>query len=105
MYRLAALVVVVLLPAVALGQQAGGYSAGPAEAPAYEPAAGSPSPEWTQDRTFPGTRFWKLDPGRIEAELWWNLRAPRGQDAFHLVKAELEIGLTNRIQLDLYENI
>ena len=55
--------------------------------------------------TFPGTRFWKLDSGRYEVETWWRLRKPRGEKEYHIFQAELELGLTPRIQLDLYENL
>jgi hypothetical protein len=114
---------------VALAQQAGGYSAGPGllseakprndttapqppvvQAPTPTPANEyetivRPSPEWSQDRMFPGTRFWKLDPGRYELEAWWRVRKPRSGDGYHLMQLELELGLTPRIQLDLYENL
>jgi hypothetical protein len=100
----------------ALGQQAGGYSAGPGletEPPkaappqgVYETVVTPPvSPEWTQDRTFPGTRFWKLDAGRYEVETWWRHRDPRHEKAYDIFQAELEIGLSPRIQLDIYENL
>jgi hypothetical protein len=83
--------------------------AAPSDAPAptrstgYETVVQS-SPTWTQDRTFPGTRFWKLDPGSYELEVWWRVRKPRDEDAFHILQAEVEIGLTPRLQLDIYEN-
>jgi hypothetical protein len=54
---------------------------------------------------FPGTRFWKLDPGRYEVEQWWRLRKPRGGDAFHILQTEVELGLSPRLQLDIYENL
>ena len=65
---------------------------------------GTPSPEWTQDRNFPGTRFWVLDPGRIELEAWYRgkIRDDSGPD--HLYQVEAEIGVYPRIQLDVYEN-
>ena len=52
--------------AIAHAQEAGGYTAGPGESsPTYQSTIVGPSPTWTQDRTFPGTRFWKLDPGAV----------------------------------------
>src|SRR5262245_61980549 len=84
-----------LAPAVAAAQGS----------PSYETTVERRSPEFTQDRTFGATRFWKLDEGVYEAEVWWRLRDPRGPGHYHLVQAELEIGLSPRIQLDLYENL
>ena len=93
-----------LLTVPAAAQETGGFSAGPGERPSdYGAGVEGVSPTWTQDRTFPGTRFWKLDAGSYEVETWWNLRKNRDEDPFHLLQAELEIGLTPRIQLDLYE--
>ena len=89
----------------AAAQTADGFSAGPGLDEGEAPDAGGPAPEWTQDRTFPGTRFWKLDAGRYEFEQWWRLRKGRDVDAYHILQTELAIGLTPRIQLDLYENL
>lgn len=92
----------------AIAQQAGGLSAGPSEGSTnYETRVLSftPSPEVTQSRIFAGARFWRLDPGEYEVELWGRLRHQRdGSDEF-LYQAEIEIGLTPHIQLDLYENL
>lgn len=86
-------------------QTAGGYSVGPGLGDdSGEPGPVGPSPEATQDRTFPGTRFWKLDKGRHEFEIWWQVRDPRSDPAYSIVQLEYEVGLTDRIQLDLYEN-
>src|SRR4051812_27801877 len=95
-----------LSAAAAHAQDAGGYSAGPGK-DAGEPDDGPavPSPTWTQDRTFPGTRFWKLDKGRYEVEQWWRLRKPRDGEAYHILQTELEFGLTDRVQFDFYENL
>ncbi len=90
----------------ALAQQAGGYSAGPAEETSYRTIVQSyrESPPPTQDRLFAGTRFWRLDPGRYEVETWWESQVPRdGSGTAHILQAEIEIGLTPHIQLDLYE--
>jgi hypothetical protein len=100
------LVSLLLAPTPAHAQSAGGDSVGPgATPPPSDLGAGEPSPTWTQDRTFPATRFWKLDAGTYEVEAWWRLRKKRDQDPIHLIQLELEIGLTDRIQLDLYENL
>lgn len=95
------------LSSAAVAQTAGGYSAGPGRDSGEPGGDGTftPSPEWTQDRTFPGTRFWKLDPGRYEVEQWWRFRKPRGEAGYHILQTELEFGLTPRIQFDLYENL
>ena len=73
---------------------------------------GGPSSEASQDRTFPGTRFWKLDKGKMEFELWWRRRELERKetdasfgDGFNIVQLEFEIGITDRIQLDIYENL
>ncbi|MCA9679188.1 MAG: hypothetical protein H6708_21615 [Kofleriaceae bacterium] len=91
-------------PRLAAAQQTDGYSAGPGH-DAGETGPFTPSPEWTQDRTFPGTRFWKLDPGRYEVEQWWRTRVPRTGESYHILQTELEFGLTPRVQFDLYENL
>jgi hypothetical protein len=77
----------------------------PATSPDYRTDVHGPSPEWTQDRTFPGTRFWKLDAGAQELEAWWRIRAPRHEDTYHIYQLEYEVGLSPRVQLDLYENL
>jgi len=113
-----ALALLALSPCLAFAQEAGGFFAGPGLPPPTAVEATKPapvhyetvvqstaSPDWTEDRMFPGTRFWKLDPGRYEFETWWRLRKPRHADAYHILQAEVEIGLTPRLQLDLYENL
>jgi hypothetical protein len=99
---------VILVPAFAHAQSVGGQDVGPGN-DAGEPGTLGPSPTWTQDRTFPGTRFWKLDKGRYEVEQWWRLRAPARSDSggasYHVLQTELEIGITDRVQLDIYENL
>src|SRR5262245_29290347 len=94
-------------------QQASGSSAGPGlgqaiprpqTPPQYETVVQA-SPEWSQDRNFAGTRFWKLDQGRFAVEQWWRLRVPRDGEAYHILQTEVEIGLTPRVQLDIYENL
>jgi hypothetical protein len=67
-----------------------------------------PSPQWTQDRNFTSTRFWLLDPGRFEAQVWWRTRVfddHKANPTEQLYQAEIEIGLAPHLQLDLYENL
>ncbi len=93
-------------PFSASAQEAGGYSAGPSEEPNYRTVVQSykESPPATQDRLFAGTRFWRLDPGRYEVETWWESQVAKdGSGTSHLLQAEIEIGLTPHIQIDLYE--
>ncbi len=73
---------------------------------------GGPSTEASQDRTFPGTRFWKLDKGKMEFEIWWRRRELERKetdasfgDGFNIVQVEFEVGITDRIQIDIYENL
>lgn len=69
-----------------------------------------PSPAWTQDRSFTSTRFWLLDPGNYEAQVWFRTRAfpelggVRAAPEF-LFQAEVEIGVVPHLQIDLYENL
>jgi hypothetical protein len=111
---------VALTAAPARGQVAGGYSAVQPAAPASQPAAPesqpaapasqpgrfetvlTASPMWSQDRNFLGVRFWKLDPHHYELELWYKGYYPPPDS--HTLSLELEMGLTRRLQLDVYEN-
>ena len=66
------------------------------------------SPGFSQDRDFPGTRFWRLDPGNYEVEQWWTGQelSPKlggGQDNFY--QTEIEAGVVPHIQMDLYLNL
>ena len=104
-----ALVATLALGSTALAQEAGGYSAGPGlGAPDYQTTVNAPrpvkSPVYTQDRVFGVSRFWKLDPGRYELEVWWDERFNRDAPNEALLKFEIEIGLTPHIQLDIYQN-
>ncbi len=104
-----ALLCTLALTTSALAQEAGGYSAGPGlGAPDYQTTINAPrlkSPIATQDRVFAASRFWKLDPGRYEVEVWWDEKFYRNDEpSFSLLKLEIEIGLTRHIQLDLYQN-
>ncbi len=103
-----ALVVAIALGAPTLAQEAGGYSAGPGlGSPDYQTTVNAPrlkSPTYTQGRLFGSTRFWKLDPGRYEVEVWWDEKFKRDEPNESLLKLEIEIGLTPHIQLDIYQN-
>ena len=102
--KLAIPVLLCVLSSVAAAQTVGGDSLGPSlDTGEYDEDA--PSPEYTQDRTFGGTRFWKIDAGRYEVQQWWRLRKSRDEDAYHIFQTEIEIGLTKRVQLDIYENL
>jgi len=107
--KLAHLILLIALASgSALAQEAGGYSAGPTSPPPYQATvtAFKDSPPTTQDRLFAGTRFWRIDPGHYEVQTWWRMRRLRdGKGSEHLFQAEIEIGLTPHIQLDLYENL
>lgn len=74
--------------------------------PSYEATVHDdrPSPEKTQTRQFTGTRFWLLDPGRYEVEVWWDAKHKRDGSLEGLLQAEVEIGLAPHLQLDLYQN-
>ena len=90
------------------GQEAGGYSVGPGKETTYQTVVEGykPSPQPTQDRLFAGTRLWRLDAGRFEVEQWWRARQHRdGTGSEHLFQTEIEIGLTDHIQIDIYENL
>ncbi|HZJ53659.1 MAG TPA: hypothetical protein VFD38_05925 [Myxococcaceae bacterium] len=62
------------------------------------------SPAYTQDRVFGASRFWKLDPGRYEVEIWWDEKFKRDEPNESVLKLEIEIGLTPHLQLDIYQN-
>jgi len=97
--------VLATLLALVLRQTAGGYGVEPAKGPETTVHAARESPEETQDRLFVGARFWRLDPGRVEVETWWTQEAGRNASSVALLQAEVEIGLTPHLQLDLYQNL
>ena len=103
-----ALLATLALASSALAQEAGGYSAGPGlGSPDYQTTVNAPrvkSPAYTQDRVFGATRFWKLDPGRYEVEVWWDEKFQKDEPNFSVLKLEIEIGLTPHIQIDIYQN-
>jgi len=68
---------------------------------------GPRSPSWTQSRTFTGTRFWRLDPGQQEFELWYSARLKKDGDPEvnrHLWQAEYMVSLIRGLQFDVYFN-
>jgi hypothetical protein len=60
-------------------------------------------PEWTTARVFGASRIYVLPTGRVEFVHFW---APEFSDhtVSHTFREEVEIGLPNRLQLDLYQN-
>ncbi len=104
--KLALALVLMSSTAYADGPSAGGFSAGGGLGGVDQgEGGGGPSPEHTQDRTFGATRFWKLDEGAMQGEVWWRFRDPRGADNhYNILQLEYEVGLTDRVQLDLYGN-
>lgn len=89
---------------LAAAEQPTGMPEGPA--PERYEIVGKRSPEFTQDRTLPGTRFWLLDPGNKEVQFWYRPKVDRGaHDTSHLLQAEIEIGVLPHLQLDLYQNV
>ncbi|MBI3726386.1 hypothetical protein HY251_20870 [bacterium] len=71
-----------------------------------------PSPEWTQDRGWPATRFWRLDHGAFEVEVWYQAKVHRpraggkgSNGTEHFWQGEIEVGILPGIQLDVYENL
>jgi hypothetical protein len=86
--------------------EAGGFSAGPSKAPAsdYRTTVHGKSPDFTQDRVFAGSRFWRLDPGNFEVEVWVDDKFQDKNINEGLLQAEIEIGIAPHLQLDLYQN-
>ncbi|MFT3683906.1 MAG: hypothetical protein QM783_03080 [Phycisphaerales bacterium] len=62
-------------------------------------------PRWTADRRFPTTRVYVIPEGKVEVEAWARAtmkRADQGGETEWRFLQEVEIGLPNRFQLDLY---
>jgi hypothetical protein len=59
-------------------------------------------PRWTAERLFPTTRIYVLPEGAIHGEYWMRVDEPRHGDTRIRDYYELEFGLPNRFQLDLY---
>ena len=82
--------------------------AAPPPAPGTYRSAVHASPTWTQDRSFTSTRFWLMDPGQYEVQVWWRQRYfdhSTGAPNEHLFQAEVEIGVAPHLQIDIYENM
>ena len=59
-------------------------------------------PRWTAARRFPATRIYVIPEGMFEFEYWGRIEKPRKGHATHETQYEVEIGLPDRFQLDLY---
>ena len=60
-------------------------------------------PEWTEHRRFTTTRvFIQKEPWEIGLEQWYRVRHYRDGTTKNLFIEELEIGLPNRMQVDIY---
>jgi hypothetical protein len=60
-------------------------------------------PRWTARRRFTETRAYVIPEGNFELEYWSIIEVPRdGSDTKTETKYEAEIGLPNRLQLDIY---
>jgi hypothetical protein len=74
----------------------------------YQAVVLARSPEWTQDRSFISTRFWRLDPGNFEVQTWFRTRVfddPKANPTEFLLQQEIEMGVAPHLQIDLYENL
>ena len=59
-------------------------------------------PRWTARRLFPTTRIYVIPPGQFQFEHWTRVKTPRDGPTTVETIYEVEIGLPNRFQLDLY---
>lgn len=59
-------------------------------------------PRWTATRRFPNTRVYVIPEGKIEAELWFIPRFLKSGETNGRYLAEIEYGLPNRFQIDVY---
>jgi hypothetical protein len=59
-------------------------------------------PRWTATRRFPNTRVYVVPEGKIEGELWFIPRFLHSGETNGRYLAELEYGLPNRFQVDVY---
>ena len=90
---------------IAQAQSAGGYSIDPSkEAADYHTTVTDESPDYTQDRNAAGSRYWRLDTGRYQAEVWWKTKYKRSGSQSGLLQAEIEMGIAPHLQLDIYQN-
>jgi hypothetical protein len=62
-------------------------------------------PAWVRNRRFSTTRIYiQQDPGEVGVEQWYRLRTYDGGRVTQRSQSEVEVGLPNRMQLDIYEN-
>ncbi len=106
----AALLLLLCRPALAQRDAPPEPVAVPAKPPYKSTVYAHPSPEWTQDRSFTSTRFWRMDPGNFEVQAWLRTRIGHAVDgkrglATVLWQHEVEIGVAPHLQIDLYENL
>ena len=59
-------------------------------------------PRWTARRLFPATRIYVVPAGQIEFEHWTRVKVPETGKSTVETQYEIEIGLPNRFQIDLY---
>lgn len=63
-------------------------------------------PEWVRQRRFSTTRVYvQKDPWEMGIEEWYRVRFYDGGRVTQRSQTEFEMGLPNRMQLDIYENI
>jgi hypothetical protein len=69
------------------------------------PVGDSGRPDWTSRRKFSTTRVYlqKEDFGEVGIEQWVRIKTPRNGKTSYLFIEELEVGLGNRMQLDIYK--
>lgn len=105
--------VVLALTGVASAQQESAAAAMPQPEPRRGPIEVTvrgdqpKSPVFSQGRPWAATRFWVLDPGEQEAEVWYSSRINHNGvkgDSPHLLQVEYMAGVTPRVQLDVYFN-
>ena len=62
-------------------------------------------PRWTAQRLFSGTRIYVIPNGTVNFEQWLRFEVPKhGGPTVLKAQSELEFGLPNRFQIDLYLN-
>ncbi|MSR63599.1 MAG: hypothetical protein EXS08_14270 [Planctomycetes bacterium] len=59
-------------------------------------------PRWTAKRLFPATRVYVVPSGKVEFEHWTRVKVPEEGKSEVETQYELELGLPNRFQIDLY---
>ncbi len=61
-------------------------------------------PRWTARRLFTETRAYVIPEGQVQFEYWYQTKDKRGDEDTQTKQIyELEVGLPNRFQLDLYQ--